>query len=108
MLFLSIISELYHKSKVIFVNFCILFRLVIHLCDKSSSVCVLGFMISDNLTLGKRSLTVCRSAYVEIRHISSIRQYLTVEATQTLICAFVLSWLVYCNSFIWLTTLPSH
>ena len=53
MLFLSIISELYHKSKVIFVNFCILFRLVIHLCDKSSSVCVLGFMISDNLTLDR-------------------------------------------------------
>jgi len=61
MLFLSIISELYHKSKVIFVDFCILFRLVIHLCDKSSSVCVLGFMISDNLTLDRYISTVCQS-----------------------------------------------
>ena len=41
--------------------------------------------------------TVCRSAYLEIRRISSVCQYLTVEETQTLVCAFVLSRLDYCK-----------
>ena len=49
-----------------------------------------GFFISDN-TLDRHIWTVCSSAYVEIRHVSSIRQYLTVEAAKTLLCAFVLS-----------------
>ena len=43
---------------------------------------------------------VCRSAHVEIRRISSIRQYLTVEATKTLVSVFVLSKLEYCNSLL--------
>ena len=42
----------------------------------------------------------CRSVYVEPRRISSIRQYLTVEATKILVCAFVLSKLDYCNSLL--------
>ena len=56
----------------------------------------LGFMISD-MPLDKHISNVCRSAYVEIRQISSICQYLTVEVTKTLVCAFVLSKLDYCN-----------
>ena len=35
---------------------------------------------------------------MKIRRISSIRQYPTVEATKTIVCAFVLSKLRYCNS----------
>ena len=57
-------------------------------------------MVSDNRTLDKHISTVCRSAYMKIRRISSIRQYLTVEATKTLDCAFVLSKLGYCNSLL--------
>ena len=60
----------------------------------------LSFMISDKMTLDKYISTVCRSAYMKIRRISSIRQYLTVEATKTLVCAFVLSKLGYCNSLL--------
>ena len=60
----------------------------------------LGFMISDIMCLDKHTSKVCRSAYVKIRRISSIRQYLTVEATKTLVCAFVLSKLDYCNSLL--------
>ena len=37
---------------------------------------------------------------MKIRRISSIRQYLTVEATTTLVCACVLSKLDYCNSLL--------
>ena len=50
--------------------------------------------------LDKHISAVCRSAHVEFRRISSIRQYLTVEATKTLDCAFVLSKLGYCNSLL--------
>ena len=53
-----------------------------------------GF-ISDNTTLDKHISTVCHSAYVKIRCISYINQYLTVEAAKTPVCAFVLSKLDY-------------
>ena len=41
---------------------------------------------------------VCRSADIEILRISNIRHYLTIDATKTLLCAFVLSKLDYRNS----------
>ena len=37
-------------------------------------------------------------AYLEIRRIGSIRQYLSVEATKTLVSSLVLSRLDYCNA----------
>lgn len=41
----------------------------------------LGFMVTaDNLSLEKQVSNICRSAYMEIRRISSIRQYLSVIA----------------------------
>ena len=60
----------------------------------------LGFMLSDDLSLDKHISHICRSAYLEIRKISSIRQYLTIQATKTLVSAFVLSKLDYCNSLL--------
>ena len=57
------------------------------------------FIILD-MSLGKYISNVCRSAYVEIRRHSSIRQYLTAEATKTLVCACLLSNLDYCNSLL--------
>ena len=41
---------------------------------------------------------VCRSTYTQLRRISSILYLLTVSATKTLLSAFVLSKLDYCNS----------
>ena len=43
---------------------------------------------------------VCKSSYIQLRQISSIRQYLTTDATKTLVCAFILSRLDYCNSLL--------
>ena len=43
---------------------------------------------------------ICRTAYIAIRQISSIRQYLTLHATKILVCSFVLSRLDYCNSLL--------
>ena len=41
---------------------------------------------------------VCHSAYSELRHISTIRHLLSVDSTKTLVPAFDLSRLDYCNS----------
>ena len=54
----------------------------------------------------KHVTNICRSAYIEIRRISNIRHYLTIDATKTLLCAFVLSKLDYCNSL--LSCSPKH
>lgn len=45
-------------------------------------------------------LSVCRSAYYELRRISSVRRYLSTEATKTLVCSFVLSRLDYGNALL--------
>ncbi len=42
----------------------------------------------------------CQTAYIELRRISSIRQYLTQDATKTLVSACILSKLDYCNSLL--------
>ena len=43
-------------------------------------------------------LDICRKAYVDIRHINSIRHLLSIDATKTLLSALVLPKLDYCNS----------
>ena len=43
---------------------------------------------------------LCQLAYLEIRRIGSIRQYLSVEATKTLISSLVLSRLDYCSALL--------
>ena len=58
----------------------------------------LGITISSSTTTDKHVKNICRSAYAELQHISSIRHLLTVNATKTLLSAFVLSKLGYCNS----------
>jgi len=72
----------------------------------SSAARNLGYILSDDLSLNNHISHICRSAYTAIRQISSIRHYLTVSATKTLVCAFVLSRLDYCNSL--LSGSPKH
>ena len=49
---------------------------------------------------------VCRSAYPELRRITTIRHLLSSDPTKTPVSAFVLSRLDYCNSF--LSGCPNH
>ena len=67
---------------------------------------ILGVTLTNNLSMEKHVTNICRSAYIEIRRISNIRHYLTTDATKTLLCAFVLSKLDYCNSL--LSGSPKH
>ena len=43
---------------------------------------------------------ICKTALLEIRRISTIRHYLTDDATQTLVVSLVLSRIDYCNSLL--------
>ncbi|KAK7108618.1 hypothetical protein V1264_016319 [Littorina saxatilis] len=60
----------------------------------------LGFTLSSDMTLNKHISLVCRAAYFELRKISTIRHTLSSQTTITLVCAFVLSKLDYCNSLL--------
>ena len=66
----------------------------------SSSAQNLGFILSDDMTMDAHISHMCRSAYIALRQISSIRQYLSLQATKTLVCSLVLSRLDYANSLL--------
>ena len=51
----------------------------------------LGVTLDSSLSMPQQVTNTCTAAYIELRRISSICQYLTVDATKTLISAFVLS-----------------
>ena len=72
----------------------------------SSSVRSLGVNLDPTLSFQQHISNVCRSAYLELRKISSVRHFLSAEATTTLVCAFIFSKLDYCNSL--LAGLPKH
>ena len=66
----------------------------------SGTVCNLGFIFDCNFSMKQHIIKTCKAAYIEIRHISYIRQYLTEDATKTLVSSSILSRLGYCNSFL--------
>ena len=76
----------------------------IKVCDSeicfSHSARNLGITLTSDMSLDNHISNICRSAYYEIRRICSIRHTLTVQTTNTLVCALVLSKLDYCNSYL--------
>ena len=72
----------------------------------SSSARNLGFYFRDDMSVELHVKNVCRSAYSELRRISTIRHLLFIDSTKTLVSAFVLSRLDYCNSL--LSGCPKH
>ena len=63
---------------------------------------------NSNLSTSRHFSNMCKAAYIQIRHISSIRHLLTTQATQTLVCCLVLSRLDYCNSVSLLSGCPQY
>ena len=51
----------------------------------------LGVTLDSSLSMHQQVTNTCTAAYIKLLRISSICQYLTVDATKTLISAFVLS-----------------
>ena len=66
----------------------------------SETVRNLGFIFDSDLSLKQHIIKMCEAAYIEIRRINSIRQYLTKDATKTLVNSCILSRLDYCNSLL--------
>ena len=64
----------------------------------STSVRSLGVILDQSLSFENQFSNICKTAYLELRRISAVRHLLSTEATKTLICAFVLSRIDYCNS----------
>ena len=64
----------------------------------SQSVKTLGVTLDTHLTMKNQVVNLVRTANFELRRINSIRHHLSVEATQKLVSAFVMSRLDYCNS----------
>jgi hypothetical protein len=66
----------------------------------SESVRNLGVMFDNKLTMKDHVHKICQAAYFELRKISTIRHYLTLQATKTLVTSLVLSRLDYGNSLL--------
>ena len=61
------------------------------------SVRNLGFYLDKDLSMKERTSFICKTAFLEIKHISTICHYLTDDATKTLVVSLMLSRIVYCN-----------
>ena len=68
------------------------------------SVKNLGFTIDCNLTMNAYASNISQTCYFELRCLASIRRFLTSTATATLVSAFVLSRIDYCNSLLFGST----
>ena len=66
----------------------------------SDSVRNLGFYLDKDLSMKGHMNFICKTAFPEIRRISTIRHYLPDDATQTLVVSLALSRIDYCNSLL--------
>ena len=64
------------------------------------SVKNLGFTLDCHLTMNAHISNIARTCYFELRRLASIRRFLTSTATATLVSAFVLPRINYCNSLL--------
>ncbi len=55
-------------------------------------------MLDRNVTMQRQVNQITKSCYYQLRRISKIRKYLTLDAAKSVINALVLSKLDYCNS----------
>ena len=63
----------------------------------SDSARNLGFILDSKLPMKKHVIKICQTAYFDLKRISSIRRFLTEDATKTLVTSYMLSRLDYCN-----------
>ena len=64
----------------------------------------LGFTLDCHLTMNAHVSNIAQTCYFELRRLASIRRFLTSTATATLVSAFVLSRIDYCNSLLFGST----
>ena len=64
------------------------------------SVKILGFTLDSHITMNAHVTNIARTCYFELLRLASIRTFLISTATATLVSAFVLSIIDYCNSLL--------
>ena len=64
----------------------------------------LGFTLDCHFTMNAYVSNIAQTCYFELRRLASIRRFLTGTATATLVSAFVLSRIDYCNSLLFGST----
>ena len=64
----------------------------------------LGFTLHCHPTMNAHVINIARTCCFELRRLASIRRFLTSTATATLVFAFVLSGIDYCNSLLFGST----
>ena len=67
----------------------------------------LDFPLDCHLTMNAHVSNIARTCYFELHRLASIRRFLTSTATVTLVSAFVLSRIDYCNSLLFGSTMNS-
>ena len=90
---------------------------IMHLHNLSTSIAIgnaqipfkqsvknLGFTLDCHLTMNAHVTNIARTCYFEQRRLASIRRFLKSTATATLVSAFVLSRIDYCNSLLFGST----
>ena len=55
------------------------------------------YMIDSKLSMKTHVIKICQTAYFDLKRISSIRRFLTEDATKILVTSYILSRLDYCN-----------
>ena len=68
------------------------------------SVKNLGFTFDCNITMNAHVSNIARTCYFKLRRLASIRRFLTSTATATLVSAFALSRIDFCNSLLFGST----
>ena len=68
------------------------------------SVKNLDFTLDCHLTINAHVTNIARKCYFELRRLASIRRFLTSTATATLVSAFAISRIDYCNSLLFGST----
>ena len=61
----------------------------------------IGVTLDNSLSMVPHITAVCKSAFFHLRNISKIREFLKTETTKTLVHAFVISKVDYCNSLLY-------
>ena len=64
----------------------------------------LSSTLDCHLTMNAHVSNIVRTCYSELRHLASIRRFVTSTATATIVSAFVLSRIDYCNSLLFGST----
>ena len=68
------------------------------------SVMNLGLTLDCHVTMNAHVSNISRTCYLEVCRLASIRRFMTSTATATLVSAFILSRIDYCNSLLFAST----